>query len=356
MDRTNRLSNKTVTILTVFSIIGMAILLWVARETLDTYRLRVLDLMAIYAIMAVSLNLINGITGILSLGHAGFILIGAYTSSLLTLTPAQKVSSFIIQPVNPFIQNLHANFFVATIAGGILAAVAAFIIGWPVLRLSGDYLAIASLGFAEVIRIVALNAQSVTNGALGLKGIPAYTNTWWAWGWLLVTVIFMVSLVKSSYGRALLAIREDRIAAESMGINVFKHELMSFVIGAFFAGIAGALYAHWLTTIDPRITTLGPILTFYILIMIVLGGLGSISGSVVGGILFALLMEWLRNLEDPFSIFGFDFPNGIKGMRLLVISAIFISTMIFWNRGIFGRSELTWNGIYSFFKKRGGKK
>ncbi|MDN5324486.1 MAG: branched-chain amino acid transport system permease protein [Thermosipho sp. (in: thermotogales)] len=354
-----KLSTKTKTILTIFIIVFFAFLLFLASRYLDSYRLRIINLMAIYAIMAVSLNLINGITGILSLGHAGFILIGAYTSALLTLTPSQKVSSFIIEPVNPIIQNLHTNFFVATILGGLMAAFFAFLIGWPVLKLSGDYLAIASLGFAEVIRILALNAQSITNGALGLKGIPEYTNIWWAWGWLLVTIVFIVSLVKSSYGRALLAIREDRIAAELMGINVFKHELISFIIGAFFAGISGALYAHWLTTIEPKITTLGPILTFYILIMVVLGGLGSISGSVVGGITFALLMEWLRNLEDPFTIFGLNFPNGIKGLRLLVISTIFILTMIFWNRGIFGRNELTWDSIYRFFKrfkkKRGGK-
>lgn len=346
-----KLSNKTVALLTILTIIFFAILLFLAQEFLDSYKLKIINLMAIYAIMAVSLNLINGITGILSLGHSGFILIGAYTSALLTLDPSQKISSFIIEPVNPIIQNLHTNFFVATISGGLLAAFFAFLIGSPVLKLSGDYLAIASLGFAEVIRIIALNAQSITNGALGLKGIPEYTNVWWSWGWLLITVVFIVSLVKSSYGRALLSIREDRIAAESMGINVFKHELISFVIGAFFAGVSGALYAHWLTTIDPKITTLGPILTFYILIMVVLGGLGSISGSIVGGIIFALLMEWLRNLEDPFSIFGLNFPNGIKGLRLLVISTIFILTMIFWNRGIFGRNELTWNSIYRFFKK-----
>ncbi|SHH16878.1 branched-chain amino acid ABC transporter permease [Thermosipho atlanticus] len=351
-----KLSPKTTAILTILTILVFMFLLLIATKTLDSYRLRIINLMAIYAIMAVSLNLINGITGILSLGHSGFILIGAYTSALLTLTPEQKLISFIIEPVNPLIQNLHTNFFIATLAGGVVAAIFAFFIGWPVLKLSGDYLAIASLGFAEVIRIIALNAQSVTNGALGLKGIPEYTNTWWAWGWLLITVVFIVSLVKSSYGRALLAIREDRVAAEAMGINVFKHELMSFIIGAFFAGISGALYAHWLTTIDPKITTLGPILTFYILIMIVLGGLGSITGSVVGGVMFALLMEWLRNLEDPFTLFGLSFPNGIKGLRLLVISTIFILTMIFWNRGIFGRNELTWNSIYRFFKKRGVKK
>ncbi|MCD6551354.1 branched-chain amino acid ABC transporter permease, partial [Thermotoga sp.] len=339
-------------ILTVAFILFMILLLHLANKYLDSYQLRVVRLIAIYGVMAVSLNLINGITGIFSLGHAGFILIGAYTASLLTLSPEQKTMSFIIEPIVPWLANLHTDFFTATIAGGMMAALFAFLIGWPVLRLSGDYLAIASLGFAEVIRIIALNAISVTNGPLGLKGIPEYSNIWWCYGWLFVTVLFIASLVNSSYGRALKAIREDRIAAEAMGINVFKHQLLSFVTGAFFAGVSGSLYAHWVTTIDPRITTLGPMLTFYILIMIVLGGLGSISGSLIGAALFTILFEWLRDLEEPFNFFGIHVP-GIKGMRILVISVIFILVMIFWRRGIMGREELTWNNLYNWIFARG---
>mgnify|MGYP001157873636 FL=1 len=345
---------KRDTTLTVLLIIGMIVFLQIANTTFDSYEKQVLSLMAIYGIMAVSLNLVNGITGIFSLGHAGFILLGAYTSALLNIPSEQKIAMFIIQPPSPLIANLHTDFLTATIMGGLVAACGAFIIGFPVLRLSGDYLAIASLGFSEVLKIFALNLQSVTNGSLGLKGIPNYTNVWWSWGWLVVTVIFVVSLVKSSYGRALLAIRDNSIAAEAMGINVFKHTLLSFVISAFFAGVSGALYAHWLTTIDPRITTFGPTLTYYVLIMVVLGGLGSITGSVVGAILFAFLMEWLRIFEQPFTLFGRSFP-AIQGMRMLVLSVLFVVTMIVWKRGIFGRSELTWDGIINFFKKFGKK-
>ncbi|MEJ5258045.1 MAG: branched-chain amino acid ABC transporter permease [Fervidobacterium sp.] len=343
--------------LTVLFVIFVAILLAIANVRFDSYQRQILSLMAIYGIMAVSLNLVNGITGVFSLGHAGFILLGAYTSALLTIPPDQKQMIFIIAPPSPLIANLHTDFFTATIIGGLVAAFGAFIIGFPVLRLSGDYLAIASLGFSEVLRIFALNLQSITNGSLGLKGLPNYTNIWWSWGWLLVTVLFIVSLVKSSYGRALLAIRDNSIAAEAMGINVFKHTLLSFVISAFFAGVSGALYAHWLTTIDPRITTFGPILTYYVLIMVVLGGLGSISGSIVGAIIFAFLMEWLRAFEQPFTLFGKEFP-AIQGMRMLVLSVLFVITMIVWKRGIFGRGELTWEGIIRFFKRissRGGK-
>ncbi len=348
-----RLSTKTQVILTILFVILMWFLLWIADKTFDSYKLRVLRLIAIYGIMAVSLNLINGITGVFSLGHHGFILVGAYTAALLTLPPEQKEMSYIIEPIQPWLLHLHTDFLTATIVAGIVAAIFAFLIGWPVLRLSGDYLAIASLGFAEVIRIWANNAISITNGPLGLKGIPEYSNTWWTYGWLLFTVLFIGSLVNSSYGRALKAIREDRIAAEAMGINVFKHQLLAFVVGAFFAGVSGSLYAHWITTIDPRVTTLGPMLTFYVLIMIVLGGLGSITGSLIGAALFAILFEWLRDLEDPFTIFGIHVP-GIKGMRILVISVIFILVMIFWQRGIMGRNELTWNNLYRWLFKRKG--
>ncbi len=344
-------------ILTTLFVLFAIILLSIANVKFDTYQKQILSLMAIYGIMAVSLNLVNGITGVFSLGHAGFILLGAYTSALLTIPPEQKAMIFIIKPPSPLIANLHTDFLTATIAGGLVAAFGAFLIGFPVLRLSGDYLAIASLGFSEVLRIFALNLQSITNGSLGLKGLPNYTNIWWSWGWLFVTVLFIVSLVKSSYGRALLAIRDNSIAAEAMGINVFKHTLLSFVISAFFAGVSGALYAHWLTTIDPRITTFGPILTYYVLIMVVLGGLGSISGSIVGAVIFAFLMEWLRAFEEPFKLFGKQFP-AIQGMRMLVLSVLFVVTMIVWKRGIFGRAELTWDGIIRFFKKlspRGGK-
>lgn len=344
--------------ITIFFVILAIILLGFANAKFDTYQKQILSLMAIYGVMAVSLNLVNGITGVFSLGHAGFILLGAYTSALLTIPSDQKLTMFIISPPSPFILNLHADFLTATIIGGLVAAFGAFLIGFPILRLSGDYLAIASLGFSEVLRIFALNLQSITNGSLGLKGLPNYTNVWWSWGWLFVTVVFVVSLVKSSYGRALLAIRDNSIAAEAMGINVFKHTLLSFVISAFFAGVSGALYAHWLTTIDPRITTFGPILTYYVLIMVVLGGLGSISGSIVGAIIFAFLMEWLRAFEQPFTFFGKKFP-AIQGMRMLVLSILFVVTMIVWKRGIFGKAELTWDGIERFFKKllgRGGNK
>ncbi|PNS35873.1 branched-chain amino acid ABC transporter permease [Mesotoga sp. B105.6.4] len=348
------MSKKTKTLLTLSALPVIALLLFLSQELLNSYYSRIITLIGIYGIMAVSLTLVNGISGVFSLGHAGFIALGAYTSALLTLSPQQKEMTFLIEKLIWPLNSIQIPFFWATIIAGLVAALFAFFIGWPSLRLTGDYFAIATLGFSEIIRILALNLNSITNGALGLKALPDYSNVWWAWGWLLVTVACVMSLSYSSFGRALRAIREDRVAAQAMGINVFKHQLMAFVVGGFFAGISGSLYGHWLSTIDPRTNTFGILLTFNVLIMIVLGGLGSITGAIIGGALFAFLSEWLRFLEGPMNLFGFKIM-GMSGMRMLVFSGLFVIIMIFWPRGIMGRSEFSWEGLVSLFR-RGEKK
>lgn len=320
-------------------------------DVLGDYWSRIVILVAIYSIMAVSYTLVNGITGIFSLGQAGFIAIGAYTSALLTLSIQQKEMSFFIQPLIWPLNSIQIGFLPATIIGGIVSAFFAFLIGYPSLRLTGDYFAIATLAFAEIIRILIQNLYGVTNGTLGLKGISPYTNVWWAWGWLFVTVLVIGSLKYSSYGRALRAISEDPVAAKVMGIDVFKHQMIALVISGFFAGVSGSLYAHWITTLDPRPTSLGVMLTFYILIMIVIGGLGSISGAILGAIFFAFVSQWLRLFESSVTIFGFTIP-GIPGMSMLILSVLFIIVMIFWRRGLMGKEELSWQKIYNLGKVR----
>ncbi|HPE68425.1 MAG TPA: branched-chain amino acid ABC transporter permease [Thermotogota bacterium] len=346
--RPKKLSNTTQTILTFGLVVLAVLLLLLAEDNLNTYLVRIISLTGVFGIMAVSLTFVNGASGMLSLGHAGFVAVGAYTSSLLTMSLAQKQTSFLLTGVAfPLNTELLSNmpFLPATLLGGIVAAGVAFVVGWPSMRLAGDYLAITTLGFAEIIRIVLLNASRFTNGSLGLKGISPFTNVWWSWGWLLVTLLFFASYAKSSFGRALRAIRDDPVAAKTMGINVFRHQLVSFTAGGFFAGIAGSLYAHWLTSIDPKPTTLGMMLTFNTLIMIVIGGLGSLSGAVIGAGLFAVLSELLRVVESDTVLFGFRIA-GISGMRMLVFSALFILVMIFRQQGIMGRKELTWNALW----------
>lgn len=348
-----RISVRTNFILTTIFVIGSGFFLLFADNTFGDYWSRIITLMAIYAIMAVSYTLVNGVTGIFSLGHAGFIAVGAYTAALLTLPIQQKAMSFFIEPLIWPLNSIQMGFLPATIIGGIVAAFFAFIVGYPSLRLTGDYFAIATLAFGEIIRIVIQNSYSITNGALGLKGIPPYTTVWWSWGWLLVTIIIIGSLKFSSYGRALRALSEDTVAARAMGINVFKHQLTAFVVSGFFAGIGGALYAHWLTTIDPRPTSLGIMLTFYVLIMIVLGGLGSISGAVLGAVFFAIAAQWLRIVESPMNFFGLTIP-GIPGMSMLIFATVFILIMLFWRRGVMGKKELSWQYLYNLFLKKVG--
>lgn len=323
-----------------YSVVLMSavLLLFVAERTLNDYLLYLVTLIGIYGIMAISLTFVNGIVGLFSLGHAGFVAIGAYVSSLLTMSVQHKEQIFILHDLIWPFNGISIPYLPATILGGVTAAIFAFLIALPSLRLAGDYLAITTLGFSEIVRIMALNMTFLTNGALGLKDIPAHTNIWWSWGWLLATVLFITGMMWGSFGRAFRAIRSDRIAAASSGINVFKHQLIGFVIGGFFAGVAGSLYAHFVTVIDPKPTTLGIMLTFNILIMIVIGGLGSIAGAIIGAGLFVVMTEALRFLEGPMNILGIRF-NGVLGMRMLVMSALFVLVMIRWPRGIMGGKE-----------------
>lgn len=337
------MNKKTKLLLTLISLLIVIVLIGLAESYLDAFIKRLLNVAAIYVILGVSLNLINGFTGQFSLGHAGFMAIGAYASALLYMSPALKATNFFIEPIVWPLSEIQIPFFLALIAGGALAAVAGFIVGAPCLRVRGDYLAIVTYGFAEIIRVILNNLQSITNGPLGLKGLPTYTNLWWSWGWAIFTIYFIKKLVDSSYGRALKSIREDEVAAEAMGINLFKHKTLAFVVGAFFAGIGGGLLGSLLMTIDPN--SFNIFLTFQIVMIVLLGGLGSITGSVVMGIAIAFLMEFLRFVESPMTVFGLTIP-GISGMRMLIFAIILVITVIFFRRGLFGRSEFSWSWIF----------
>ncbi len=335
-------------LLTLISIVILFLIIWWADGHLDNYYKRVLTVSGIYIILGVSLNLINGITGIFSLGHAGFMGLGAYTAALLTMSVAQKQMTFFIEPLISPLDKISIPFLPALLIGGVVAAFFGLLIGIPTLRLGGDYLAIATLGFGEIIVVVFNNTINITNGALGLKGLSPYTNLWWTYGWAVFTVFFITRLVNSSYGRALKAIRENEVAAQAMGVNIFYHKVLAFIVGAFFAGIGGGLLAHLLTTINP--VAFNFFLTFNILIVIVIGGLGSITGSVIAGFFFPILLEWLRFIEAPMDIFGIHIP-GIPGMRMVVFSLLLLIVMIFYQRGLMGRSEFSWDFIIKRFVK-----
>lgn len=280
---------------------------------------QVFALFAIWGIATVSLNLINGVTGILSLGHHGFMLIGGYVTGLLMLPEAARqnlqfsarnsLSDFAIGlSVERWMsglgldflatpETLGVRFVIALLLGGLLAALFGLVVGFPSLRLRGDYLAVVTFAFGEVIRLLASTPllASYTNGALGFAGVPSAfgKSVWWTFGALAITVFVFARLKKGSYGRALQGIREDEVAAEAMGVNIAYHKVLAFVISAFFAGVAGGLWVSWVGT--ARLDLFLFSLTFYFLVAISVGGTGSITGALIG----TALVVWVRQYGDP---------------------------------------------------------
>ena len=334
--------------LTLGAIIVLGIFVALGNIFFDSYLKRILNLCAIYTILGLSMNLINGFTGLFSLGQAGFMAIGAYCVGIFTVPLAEREMVYYLEPMHPAIANIQLPFVVALLLGGLVAAFFAFLIGAPVLRLKGDYLAIATLGFSEIIRIVFTNLQTITNGALGIKNIPTITSMWWTFGIMLLFIIFMFLLIRSSYGRAFKSIREDEVAAEAMGISLFKHKMLSFIISGFMAGIGGGLFAALLGTVDPKQFYFT--LTYNFLLIIVLGGMGSISGTVISAFLVTAGLEWLRFLDEPATLFGVSIPLFRPGLRMVVFSVILMLVVLYYRKGIMGQNEFTWEGIASFFK------
>lgn len=333
-------------ILTALFFVGLALFIWWADAHLDRFIWRVLNFGAIYALAAVGYTLINGVTGQFSLGPHGFMLLGGYLTTLLMLPLHQKKVVWLFTPLSwPFNQFTlpYPGFILALLAGGILAVLAAFVVGIPALRaLRGDYLAIATFGAGEIFYVLACNFMGLTNGPMGVKGIPQYTDLKWSVGALVVLTYAAVRLKNSSFGRALRAIREDELAAESMGVNVFRHKLLAFMFSAFCAGVAGGLIATLIGTITPDLFRF--FMTFYFLMIIVFGGLGSISGAVVGGFFFAAIFEALRFVDTAV----------VPGMRMVVFAVLLVLVMLFFRRGLFGREEFTWDWILGKIGAAGG--
>ena len=323
------------------AVIGLG-LLFAAEGMFDSFTMQIFKLCAINIILALSLNLINGFTGLFSLGHAGFMAVGAYTCAILTMSPDQKEVNYVLQPIVPWLANIQLPFVPVLLLAGLLAGIIGWFLGVIALRLRDDYLAIATLGFSEIIRVILTNAQSITNGSLGLKGLPRFTTMWWAWGMAVLVTLFLVLLIRSSYGRAFKSIRDNEIAAESMGIDVFGMKVLSFTISSFLAGIAGGLLAHYLTTIDPKQFIF--LKTFDILLIVVLGGVGSITGSVVAAIVVTISMEALRFLDGPLDL-GFMTTTGVPGLRMVFFSALLMIVVIYRQQGLMGKAEFSWNAL-----------
>ena len=306
---------------------------------LPYYYAEIINLTGISIILAVSLNLITGFTGQFSIGHAGFMAVGAYSSVFMTVYYSEPLEKALTAAVGASVAQALV-FLLVIIFGALVAALAGLVVGIPSLRLRGDYLAIVTLGFAEIIRIIILNIDRV-GGATGFRGrvppldgrliIPQYANFIWIGGFAVLTIVVVYNIVNSDVGRALISIREDELAAEAMGINTTRHKVLSFVISSSFAGIAGALFGHFrqfLHTNDFQF-----IRSIEIIIMIVLGGMGSITGAVLGAIVITILPELLRKL-----------PGNLYGYRLVIYSALLIVIMLTRPQGVMGAKEfgLSW--------------
>lgn len=290
---------------------------------IDEYNGQLLTLSGIYIIVSLSLNLITGFTGQLALGHAGFMCVGAYGTAV-------SIMKFGI-PLLP-----------AIIIGGMITAVFGIIIGFPTLRLRGDYLAIATLGFGIIIQVLVVNLDSLTGGAAGLKGVPSFANTddfilnavinfTWVFAFTILTIVIIKNFIDSSHGRAVISIREDEIAANSMGINTAYYKMLSFTLSAFLAGVGGGLYAIYFGYLNPAM--FGWLNSVNFVVIIVLGGLGSITGTIFASVIFTYTQEWLRSLGD---------------FRLVVFGLALIIVMIFWPNGLMGTNEIS---IIKFIKR-----
>ncbi len=332
---------------------------------------------AIYSLVCVSMNLLNGFTGLFSLGQAGFMLIGAYAYAIFSIPASQHEAvyqyfeggavRFSIPELLSGVLGVNAGNFVGAIVciliAGLFAAVFAALIGIPVLRLKSDYLAIATLGFAEILRaLFQWNGLGViTNGSNLLRKYTAFTDmnlvlgsvtikltTFFPFLIATLSILFILLLINSTYGRAFKAIRDDEIAAEAMGINLFRHKMYAFIVSSFFAGVGGALLAMFQTTIQAA--AFKTAMTYEILLMVVIGGIGSVSGSCIAAFLYIACSEWWLRFLDNGSVFGISVPFFRDGFRKVVFSVIIMIIVLFFSRGIMGDKELSFRSLR--FKKK----
>lgn len=306
--------------------LGLGLALFLMQRFMNEYLLSLVCFVGIFGILAVSLNLTNGFTGLFSLGHPAFMAIGGYTCALLTFSPVKK--PLFLPELPAWLASLHLPFLPSLIIGGVMAAIAAVIVGIPVLRLRGHYLAVATMGFLIIVQVLLTNMESITRGPLGLNGLDEMTNVWWVYGWLAVTVYVCWKVKFSSFGRKLIAIRENELAAKCLGIELFPARLQALVIGAFFAGVAGGLWGHLITALTPGSFSL--VLAFTIVVMVVVGGTGSVTGSLLSAVIFTVLTEFFRPLEEDFSIYG-------VGEIFMALVLVFI--LVYRSQGIFGCGE-----------------
>lgn len=311
--------------------------------------------MGISIILVVGLNLSNGYTGLFSLGHVGFMALGAYASAILTLPLSLKAVNLPSLP--PWLAHLQMAFLPAALAGGVVAMIVAFVMGLSLMRLSGPYVSVATIGFLVIVQVVLTNWDAMTRGARTFAGVPGYTTIWNVWVWAVVTVYVVWRVGRSSFGRRMMAVRDNKIAAQSLGINVIRSRLLAFCLSAFFTGVGGALWAHFIMAFSPK--SFYFVQTFSVVTMLVVGGLGSVSGSVIGVVAITILSEVLRNAERGFDLGFFHVPASY-GSSQVIMAVLFVLVIVFRPQGLTGGRELDFGriaaGLRSVLRRRGARR
>lgn len=349
--------------LTGLTLLGLLALFVAASSNLlpNDYYVKLVMLIGMNVILAVSLTLASGFTGVFSLGQIGFMAIGAYTAALLTLPPTAKspallpglpgwlASLDLMRSLAAALGSLGLStdtaeavaaplaLVLAALAGAVLAAVVALLVGIPLMRLSGHYVAVATLGFLVICNSIAINLDTVTRGSRGLGGIPSLSKVWLVYVFVAVTVYVAWRIRRSPFGRAMLAQRENVAAAQAMGVDILRTRLLAFVVGAFFSATAGALWAHMVTAVAPAAFYFT--YTVNVIVMIVVGGMGSVTGAVIGAVLLTLVPEVLRNVEGGASLGPIKLPL-LFGLSNIILAVGFVLVMIYRREGLLGDREL----------------
>jgi branched-chain amino acid transport system permease protein len=340
--------SRTATIVAlVAGLIALALVVWGLPRLVNDYLVRVVIVMCINGILVVSLGVANGFTGVFSLGHVGFVAVGAYASGVLSLSQAAKHAYLPDLPA--WLASLTLSFLPSTLVAGLVCVVLALIVGAPLMRLSGYFVSVATLGFLIIVNVVLINAVDFTRGARTFTGVPLETTLAWAAGWLAVTLLVLARIVYSPLGRRYRSVREDTIAARAVGIKVLPTRLSAFALGAFFAGVGGSLYGHYLGSFSPASFYMA--YTFSLISMLVIGGMQSLTGALTGVVVVTVLSEALRNLERGIDFSAFSIPP-LYGASQIVLGIIFILIMIFRPSGILGDRELSLGRLVKRVRKQ----
>ncbi len=332
----NRSTTATIGLLVLF-----LLAVWLAQAQLNPFYLQILGLLGINIIATVSLNFAAGFGGMFSLGHPAFMALGGYVAAILTYPIAMKATRIPGYP--DWMLQIQLPFLPALLIGGMVASLVAILVGWPVLRLRGHYLAVATLGLTVIVQVAIVNLRDYTRGALGLSGIPGLTNLWWIAGFVVLTIYVVARLVHSRFGRALRAVRDDYLAAQMSGVDVARTRLIGFSIAAFFAGIAGGLLGHLLRILTPGQFSFSAV--FLGVAMMILGGMGSITGSILGAVIMTILPQFIIPFERGGNVLGFEIP-ALNGLTQIVTALILIAVMLVRPAGLAGAKEVSWQARF----------